>query len=710
MDTRSSRPFPAANYTLSADAPGIRIGIDVGGTFIDFVLEGADGLLHTHKVLASPADLVPGILAGLEKLLDRAGVSGGSVTEVIHATTLGSNAVLERRGPRVALLTTRGFRDMLQIQRSLRFSMYDVQIEKAKPLVPRSLVWEVTERMSADGTALTPLDETEVVSIARELRDRGVEAVAVSYLHAYAAPDHERRTRRILASEVPEIAVTISSDVSLQGREYERTNTAIVNAYLSPVLGAYLVELEEALPRIGIRAPLWIMQSSGGLTPAGRAAAMPVRTIESGPAAGALMSAHQGKLAGTSDVISLDMGGTTAKAAVIRGGRPATARYFELERVELRKGSGLPLDIPAIDLVEIGIGGGSIAETRHGVLQVGPRSAGADPGPVCYSRGGDQPTVTDANLLLGYLNPEYFAGGALRLDRAASERAVRRLADELGIEPLRTAWGIHELANFEMEKAIRLVSIDRGLDPRDFALICIGGAAPAHASRLARSLGVDRLIVPPGAGVGSAVGLLKASESFELAQTALMRLDKPRASDQIASIFADLETEARDVVGQAWDDGSMTVTRTAGLRYAGQGYELEVALDQREGDGAVATLLDTFQHQYERAYGYRETLPVEGVTWYVTLMRLAAHESTRPANQEADRRTVGGATRPAYFPELGTTDVRVIDRPTLQPGDTVSGPALVEEAHTTTVVQPGDSVHVDGTGALVIQIGGDGGS
>ena len=690
---------------MSADDPAARVGIDVGGTFIDFVLEAQDGLLHTHKILATPSELVPGILAGLERLLADAACPGEAVTEVIHATTLGSNAVLERRGPRVALLTTRGFRDMLQIQRSLRFSMYDVQIEKPKPLVPRSRVWEVTERMRADGTVLSALDDDEVAAIAHDLRDRGIETVAVSYLHAYADPRHERRTREILAAEAPEIAVTLSSDVSLQGREYERTNTAVVNAYLGPVLGAYLLELERALPRLGIRAPLWIMQSSGGLTPAKRAAAMPVRTIESGPAAGALMSAHHGQLANISELISLDMGGTTAKAAVIRGGRPATSRYFELERLELRRGSGLPLDIPAIDLVEIGIGGGSIAEARHGVLQVGPRSAGADPGPVCYSRGGAQPTVTDADLLLGYLNPEYFAGGAMRLDTAAAHAAVAALANGLGIEPLRAAWGIHELANLEMERAIRLVSIDRGLDPRDLALVCIGGAAPAHAARLARSLGVRRLIVPAGAGVGSAVGLLKARESFELAQTALMRLDEPRIDERVSTIFAELEAEAREVVGQSWDDGSMIITRTAGLRYAGQGYELEVALESNGGERQVTTLLDAFQHQYERAYGYRETLPVEGVTWYVTLLRMAPREGSRAANGDSAHHAADNVRRPAFFPETGLADVPVIDRRTMLPGDTLTGPALVEEAHTTTVVQPGDTLRVDDTSALVIEIG-----
>jgi N-methylhydantoinase A len=680
-----------------------RLAIDVGGTFIDLVLRRDDGEIHAEKQLSRPRDLMAAIREGVARLLERAGVPGEAVGEVMHATTLGSNAVLERRGPDVALLTTRGFRDVLQIQRSLRWSMYDVQIEKPRPLVPRSRVWEVTERCRADGSVLVPLAEDEVATIARELQAKGVEAAAVAYLHAYANPDNERRTREILGAEAPGIHVTISSDVSLQGREYERTNTAVVNAYLAPVLGAYLLELSRALPELGIAAPLWIMQSSGGLAPVERAAALPVRTIESGPAAGALMAAYHGGLAGHENVISLDMGGTTAKAAVIRDGRPATTRTFELERVELRRGSGLPLDIPAIDLIEIGAGGGSIADAGLGVLRVGPRSAGADPGPACYGRGGSEPTVTDANLLLGYLDPDYFAGGALRLDRGAAERAVARLADELGLDLLRAAWGIHEVVTLEMERAIRLISINRGLDPRDFALVCIGGAAPAHGSRLARALGARRLLVPPAAGIGSALGLLEANESIELAQTAIFRLDEADAEKRVRSIFESLESEARALVGETWGAEQPAVRRTAGLRYHGQGYELEVPVD---GGSAVSTLAADFHDHYARAYGYRENLPVEAVTWYATLLRTDAPAGERPAAGPVAGGPREKGEREAYFPEAGRVRVPVLDRLALTPGDAFEGPALVEEPHTTTVVLAGDRIQVDDQLALVVDVGG----
>lgn len=691
---------------MTAPRSGVKVGIDVGGTFIDLVARDGDGARHTVKALSSAHDLVGAVRAGLARLLADAGIAPGDVSEVVHATTLGSNAVLERNGPDVALLTTRGFRDVLQIQRSLRFRMYDVQIEKPRPIVPRSRVWEVDERCRADGSVLVPLDEDGIRRIARELATAGIEAVAVAYLHSYANPAHERRTRELLAEELPGTDVTISSDVSLQGREYERTNTAVVNAYLAPVLGAYLRELVESLRELGVDAPVWIMQSGGGLTPLERAAAMPVHTVESGPAAGALMAARYGGISGHDDVISFDMGGTTAKAAVIRDGRPATTRSFELERAELRRGSGLPLDIPALDLVEISGGGGSIAHARLGVLGVGPRSAGAEPGPACYGRGGTQPTVTDANLVLGYLDPDRFAGGTMTLDRDASERALAGLGSTLGLDTLRTAWGVHEVVGLEMERAIRLVSIDRGLDPRDFALVCIGGAAPAHGARLGRSLGVRRVIIPPAAGVGSAMGLLEANESLELARTQIMRLDEPDLRDRIGDVFAALEQEARTLAAGAWSETETVLHRAAGLRYRGQGYELEVPMPADPRD--LGALTEAFHDQYERAYGYRETQPVEGVTWYLTLVHHGGDGTTADHARAAAVGSSGSPrrSRDAYFEATGVIATPVHDRLALRPGDELEGPALIEEAHTTTVVLPGDRVGVDDHLALVLEVGG----
>jgi N-methylhydantoinase A len=682
-----------------------RIAFDVGGTFIDFVLQHDDGQVVTEKLLADPKDFVASVEKGLSALLERGGVAAGDVAGVIHATTLGSNAVLERRGPKVALLTTEGFRDVIYIQRSLRHNMYDVQIEKVRPLIPRRWIREVRERSLADGSVLRALDEDQVATLARELAADGFETVAISYLHAYARPAHERRSRDIFADVAPELLVTISSDVSLRGREYERTNTALVNAYLMPVFATYLDALERSLPSVGIQAPQWVMQSSGGLASAERVRALPVRTIESGPTASVLTATHHASLAGHQNVISFDMGGTTAKAAVVLDGRPATTHEFEVGREQMRRGSGLPVDTPAIDLVEIGTGGGSIAHARPGVLAVGPESAGAAPGPACYARGGREPTVTDANLLLGYLNPDYFAGGAMTLDREAAEAAVDRLAEQLGLDRLRTAWGIHQVATFDMERALRLVSVDRGFDPREFAMVCLGGAAAAHGSRLAGALGVRLCIVPPGAGVGSAIGLLQADESLEFTRTARTALDES-TNGQPQRIFDDLHGEATAVLGDAWAQSDSSVHRTVGMRFVGQGHELQVPVRGESADSSV--LVEAFHGMYERTYGYREDLPVEAVTWSLTLLRprdgLGRPGASGGAAGEEDSPLKG--EREAYFPEEGMVRVPVYDRRALEPETQLEGPCLIEEAHTTTLVLPGDELRVDGqTGALHIATG-----
>ncbi len=685
-----------------------RLGVDVGGTFIDLVLVDGQGGVAFEKVLADPADIVDAIRSGVDSLLRRAGVEGAAVTEVVHATTRGSNTVLERTGPRVALVATAGFRDLLQIQRALRWSMYDVQLDKPEPLVPRSLSFDVPERTLADGSVETPLDEDALRAVAATLRENGVEGVAVAFLHSYVRPEHERRACEILGEEIPGAVVTASSDVSLQAREYERANTAVVDVYVTPAVDGYLEELAVALPDVGIAAPLRIMQSSGGLATIESARARPVRTLESGPAAGVLAAARFGAVAGYENVISFDMGGTTAKAAVVRAGVPATASYFEIERVENRRGSGLPVDIPAIDLVEIGTGGGSIADVRYGALRVGPRSAGAEPGPACYGRGGDRPTVTDANLLLGLYDPRAFAGGAIELDVAAAAAAVDRLAVELGIDRQRAAWGIHELATLDMEHAIRLVSINRGFDPREHALVCIGGGGPVHGPRLARALGCRVALVPPVASGGSALGLVEASESTEVALTAVVRLDADGAAARCRAIARDLEAAARDgLLGHASD---VVATWSIGLRYVGQGYELRVTAPADPGD--VAAVEESFHRAYERAYGYRaDGQAVEAVTWHLALVR---HRADLTAEVEAlsdrpERHPAASSRRRVFDPSRGETEVDVHERDALVPGDVLDGPCLVAEATTTTVVLAGDVVRVAANGTLVIAVGEGGG-
>ncbi len=420
--------------------PMARLGIDIGGTFVDLVLAGSDGVLEFEKVLAEPADLLGSIARGVRTLLARADVPGADISEVLHATTRGSNIVLERAGPKTALVVTKGFRDVLQIQRALRWSMYDVQLEKPEPLVPRSLAFEVSERVLPGGSVHVPLDEDQLRDVAAEIRAAKVQALAVTFLHSYANPAHERAAVALLRRELPDTIITPSSDVSLQAREYERANTAVVNAYVAEAIADYMELLGTSLAEVGVSAPIWVMQSSGGLASVSEAVERPVRVLESGPAAGVIGAAAFGKAAGSEDVISFDMGGTTAKVAVVSAGVPAMTTYFELQRVGTRRGSGLPVDIPALDLVEVGTGGGSIAEVREGTLRVGPRSAGADPGPACYGRNGKAPTVTDANLVLGYYDPNVFAGG-LTLDLHAAEAAITRLADQLHLRADRRRLG-----------------------------------------------------------------------------------------------------------------------------------------------------------------------------------------------------------------------------------------------------------------------------
>ena len=678
-----------------------RLGIDVGGTFVDLVLETEDGDLVFEKVLSEPDDLVGAIMSGVEAVLGEAGVSPTEVREVVHATTRGSNTVLERSGPRTAFLATRGFRDVLQIQRALRWSMYDVQLEKPTPLVERSLSFEVGERMLPDGSVLQPLCDDELRSVAGAIRASGAQAVAVAFLHAYANPDHERRAASFLAEELPGVVVTASSDVSLQAREYERANTAVVNSYIASAVSDYLQELVSKLPSTGVDAPVWIMQSSGGLASLEQVLERPVRTLESGPAAGVVGAARFGSALGHDDVLSFDMGGTTAKAAVVHGGAPATTSYFELQRVGNRRGSGLPVDIAALDLVEIGTGGGSVAEVREGTLRVGPRSAGANPGPACYGRGGTAPTVTDANVVLGYCDPTAFAGG-VALDVGAAQAAVDWLATALGVDRLRAAWGIHEVATLDMENAIRLVSINRGFDPRAHVLVCLGGGGPVHGPRLARALGVKIAVVPRAASGGSARGLLEATASVELSRTALLRLDDKDAASRCREILDQL-------IGQA--SGSSLVARgdvetvcTLGMRYAGQGYEFLVPIDAETAD--PSRIVDAFHDRYRQAYGYAELdLPVEVVTWHVALVRSRTERKAASAPSSIGR-SREPSRRAAYYPETGVVEVDVHRRSDLRPEDRVEGPCLVTEMTTTTVVLPGDTVEVAQDGALLVHVGG----
>src|SRR5438128_2152056 len=683
-----------------------RIGFDVGGTFTDFVLQSPSGELLTAKRLTTYPDPSEACLAGLDELIAQGGVPWSEVAQAIHGTTLGSNIVIERKARGVGLLTTRGFRDVLVIGREKRYQVYDLQIEKPAPLIPRRLTGEVTERILADGTVRTPLDEADARRAIRELAARGTTTLAICLLHSYLNPAHERRLAAIVAEEAPDVTVTLSHEVSPTFREYERTSTTVVNAYVMTALREYLVALRDALGKRGYRGRLYVMQSSGGVATAQALERHPVRMIESGPAAGALMSAIYGELTGHRQLIAFDMGGTTAKLALIADGRPFTTSSFELHRVANAPGSGLPMNIQAIDLVEIGAGGGSIARASLGVIAVGPESASSTPGPVCYERGGTEPTVTDANLVLGYLNPTYFAGGAMRLAPDAAARAIdERVARPLGLGVDAAAWGIHQIVTTNMELATRIVSIERGRDPRDLTLVAFGGSGPVHGCRLARELGIPRVILPAAAGVTAAIGLLAAEVKFDVARTYVRRLDAVDPA-QLGRMYAEMARQATEVVRESAVAGEIHVARSADARYVGQGYELTVPVPSGELDAAaLARVRATFDEVYAARYGYANPRePVEVVTWKLSAVGGSPRIALAKAQTEDRGRAVKGSRR-AYFPEArGYVDTPVYDRYALAAGARLTGPAIVEERESTTILPPGASAAVDEYASLLVEL------
>src|SRR5687767_820020 len=628
-----------------------RVGFDAGGTFTALVLQSPAGELTTGRRLTTYPDPSEACLAGLDALLARAGVRWSDVGQAVHGTTLGSNIVIERKARGVGLLTTRGFRDVLVIGREKRYQVYDLQIEKPAPLIRRRFIGEVTERVLADGSVRTPLDEADARRAIRALADRGVTSLAICLLHAYVNPEHEQRLARIAAEVAPALTVTMSHEVSPTFREYERTSTTVINAYVMTAIREYLRALQHALHDRGYGGRLFVMQSSGGVATAEAMERYPVRMIESGPAAGALMAALYGELTGYRDLIAFDMGGTTAKLALIEDGRPDTTTAFELHRVNNAPGSGLSMNIQAIDLVEIGAGGGSIARAKLGVIAVGPESASSTPGPVCYDRGGIEPTVTDANVVLGYLNPAYFAGGSMRLAAGAAARAIEdRVARPLGLSVDEAAWGIHQIVNTNMELATRVVSIERGRDPRDLTLVAFGGSGPVHGCRLAQALGIPRVILPAAAGVTAAIGLLAADVRFDVARTFVRRLDDVNAADATA-MYEQMAAQALAVVRESGATGDVQVVRTLDARYLGQGYELAVPVPSGRLDAdALARVRRAFDDIYAARYGYANAAePVEVVTWKLSAIAGAARV-TLPKTGSSTADPIKSRRR-AYFPE-----------------------------------------------------------
>ena len=688
-----------------------RLGVDIGGTFTDVVLLGADGSLTATKVLSTPADYAEGVLDGIVRLRRDTGIALDAIAGVVHASTVASNAVLERRGARVALVTTEGFRDVLEFRRLRIPVLYDLQYEKPEPLVPRVLRFEVRERLGPRGEVWRELDEASVTEAVAELGAHDIEAVAISLLHSYADDAHERRVEELVRAGVgPDVFVTRSADILPEVREYERTSTAVVNAYLGPTVGRYIDSLTRRLRYAGIQAPLEIMQSSGGTLPPATAARKPAHLVESGPAAGVIACSRLGRLIDRPDLISLDMGGTTAKAALLEDGLPARTSEYEVGAginlsSRLVKGGGHAIKLPFVDVSEIGAGGGSIVEVDdNGVVRVGPMSAGSDPGPVCYGRGGSRATLTDALVVLGYVNPTRLVGGDVVIDAAAAYRAVdEQVAAPLGRCAVEAAHGVLTIAVATMMRAVKAVTTYRGRDPRDFAICAFGGNGPLVGVEIARALEVETVVVPPLPGVFSALGLVFGDTAREHVRTLLLRSDELTAETVEAALGA-LERTALDELGY---DGhpapAVTLDRVAELRYAGQAYELAVAVTA--GPVSVDRLRDDFVAEHVRTYGHGSRAdPVELVSVRVLARVPSASATTYDALQRiaAQDRELG--SREAYFgPVHGMVRTPVLSRAALIDG-AMPGPFLVDEYDSTIVVPPGCSASLDRIGNVEVTI------
>jgi len=689
----------------------MELGVDVGGTFTDLAL-AVDGRLFFAKILTTPEDPSEAIQKGLEWILKQAGVRPRNLSRLVHGTTLVGNAITERRGALTALLTTRGTRDIVEIGESRRYARYDLGIERPRPLAARWLRREVSERVLADGSILEPLDLDQVRRLLSELVTQGVESLAISLLHSYRNPVHEQAIGKLLETEFPGLDFTLSHEVAPDIREFERTSTALANAYVRPRVRHYLGRLETRLLDIGVRAPLQMMLSSGGVTTVSDAQAYPIRLVESGPAAGAVAAAHFAAKVGEDRVVGFDMGGTTAKVCLLRGGEPTRSDRLEVARVHrFRRGSGLPLLVPSIELLEIGAGGGSIAWIdSSGLLNVGPRSAGAIPGPACYGRGGAEPTVTDADLLLGWLDAGSFLGGEAPLDPAAAKRVIReRIAQPLGISVERAAAGIVDVVNTNMAIALRVHVTERGLDPREMALVAFGGAGPAHAYEVARHAGLRRVIVPPGAGVASSIGLLAAPPAIEFVRAYPSQTLGIKWED-IDRALGEMETEARGILsGAVSNRENLLAERFAEMRFVGQGFEVPVPMPISLGCGDAARA-DSLERAFHVVYRERFGLVPDGVATELIRLRIRVSGPAISVPMEiaglrdpASRPRV--AERDVYFPELDKrVRAPVFNRYALTPSFESRGPAIVEERETTTVVGPRARLIVEAGDLLVVTL------
>ena len=685
-----------------------RLAVDIGGTFTDLALD-VDGRRVSAKVLTTPRAPENGVLSGIATILEKAGLVPADIAVLIHGTTLATNAIIERKGAKTALICTDGFRDSIEMAFENRFEQYDIFMDKPPPLVPRTLRLGVAERMDARGNVIVPLDEAALVGLAEQLKREQVESVAIGFLHSYAWPAHEERARAILKALMPDLWITCSSDVSPEIREYERWSTACANAYVQPVMAGYLGRLDQALKGQGFDCPVFLITSAGGLTTLETARTFPIRLVESGPAGGAILASQLAQQCGYDEVLSFDMGGTTAKVCLIDDGEPQYSRTFEVARAyRFMKGSGLPLRIPVVEMVEIGAGGGSIATVdAMKRIQVGPESAASEPGPACYDRGGLQPTVTDADMVLGAIDPARFAGGTIKLDPSKSAAAMDAvIGSRLGFTPEQAAYGIIEVVEENMANAARVHAVERGKELAGRTMIAFGGAAPLHAARLAEKLDIARVLVPTGAGVGSAVGFLLAPVAFEVVRTRYTRMSDTSQLPSINAMRDDMRATASAFIRRGEPTAALSEVWTADMRYEGQGHDLTVRIPPAALDASAPQLLrELYEAEYERVFGI--TIPgmqVEITSWALRMAAAVAPPEPLPPTPRTDAVAKPAGERQMFDATTGERRaVPLYWRFELEPGVAIAGPAIIAEEETSTLVTAGFTATINALGYIVMQ-------
>ena len=690
-----------------------RLGVDIGGTFTDLVLESSNGVQASTKVLTTYDTPEDAIITGLQTVCKQVTIQPDKISQIIHGTTLATNALIERRGAKTALITTQGFRDVIEMRTESRFEQYDLNLTLPAPLLTRDHRYVVNERMDANGKILIPLQKAEIDALAERLVQFGYDSIAVGLLHSYANDSHEQMIGKALADRLPDVMISLSSEVSPQMREYERFNTTIANAYIKPLMKSYLSRLKGRLAKEGAYCPVFLMHSGGGIISLENAAEFPVRLVESGPAGGAVFAAHIAASHGLDRALSFDMGGTTAKICLVKDHTPKTARTFEVARTyRFKKGSGMPISIPVIDMVEIGAGGGSLAHVDSlGQIRVGPESAGSQPGPACYGRGGTAPAVTDSDLILGKLDPAGFAGGSIPL---YTERATQALdihiGSKLDMEAVEAAWGVAEMVDENMANAARVHAVENGEDLSEYTMIAFGGAAPLHAARLCEKLGIRRCLIPQGAGVGSAIGFLRAPFSFEANNSVFMQLSSFDPV-RVKQLFADMEKEASAFVRSCDQDANIKTEYKVYMRYAGQGWEIPVPLTVQH-----ITKPDTADYKacFEREYEQLFARTVAGMEIEITVWSVNAYTEppeVRPVQQQGHQRTLETTnTRPLFDPALSTfVNATVAQRDAVKDTTQIIGPAMLTEDETTIIVPSSRDAVACGDGTIVVFAKQDGG-